>query len=98
MWSYHLQSMLPIQEQANTLMAHFLRIDARLALTFSGIALSTSDLGTRERTLKLARRAYDTILRLKAGVQLTQVNEESLARDLRRLEIELEVLGETVQN
>jgi hypothetical protein len=73
-----------------------LRIDARVALTFSGIALSTSDLGKREHTIKFARRAYDTILSLKAGVRLTQVNGELLARDLRRLKIELEVLGETL--
>ena len=81
-------------EQANRAMAEFLRIDVQVALTFSGIALSTTDLSKRERTTKVARRAYHTILTLRERVRLTDSEIEILARNLERLHIELVALGE----
>ena len=71
-------------EQANRAMAEFLRIDVQMALTFSGIALSTTDFDKRERTTKVARRACDAILTLRPGVRLTDIEAERLARDLER--------------
>lgn len=68
-----------LAEETNRLRADFLRIDAQLALTFSGIALSTADLAKRERTIKIARKAYDTVLRLKPGVRMTHDTEERLS-------------------
>lgn len=88
-----LTATLHIEEQAHTIMGQFLRIDAQVGLTFSGIALSTTNLAKRARTAMVARTAYDTIQRQRAYARLTDVDEEHLARDLRRLEIELEVLA-----
>jgi hypothetical protein len=83
-------------EQSNEAIAEFLRIDVQVALTFSGIALSATDFAKRERTTKVARRAYDTILRLRAAVRLTDIEAEKLACDLRRLKVELKALGESL--
>ena len=85
-------------EQANMVRAEFLRIDTQVVLTFSGIALSTTDIGKRERTSMIARRAYDTILKLRAFVWLTDIQTESLADNLERLHFELKVLGEFLQH
>jgi hypothetical protein len=86
---------LPAEERANSVKADFLLIDSEVALTFCGIALQATDLEKKERTTKEARKAYDTILRLKRGVALLDIDAERLVRDLRRIKSELEVLGET---
>lgn len=80
-------------DQANRAMVEFLRIDVQFALTFSDIALSSTDFAKRERATKIARRAYDTILRLRATVWMTDVEAEKLASNLQRLNVELEALA-----
>lgn len=85
-------------EAANRAMADFLRIDVQVALTFSGIALSTTDVAKRERTTKVARRAYEKILRLKTTVWMTDIEAEMLASDLQRLSVKLEALGDMLSS
>jgi predicted RNase H-like nuclease (RuvC/YqgF family) len=75
-------------------MFDFLRVDTKMGLTFSGIAQLTDDVATRERLTRSARKAYDTIVRLKKSLSLTEVEADILDRDLRRLRSELESLGE----
>lgn len=65
-----------------------------MALTFSDIAIRTNDLARKRRALRAARKAYDTILRLKTGVSLTVMEEQDLAQNLSRLKRELENVGE----
>lgn len=86
--------MVSMAENTRRLKADFLCIDAQMALTFSSIALNTRDLQRRERTTRAARRAYDTIQRLRTGVSMTAVDTEKLNQDLTRLKTELERLGE----
>jgi hypothetical protein len=86
--------MLSMAENTRRLKVDFLCIDAQMALTFSSIALNTRDLQRRERTTRAARRAYDTIQKLKSGVSMTVVDTEKLNKNLRRLKNELERLGE----
>lgn len=76
-------------------MIDFLKIDTQMGLTFSGLALATDDSATRERVIRSARKAYDTVVRLKQGIPLTEVETNSLDRKLGRLRSELESLGET---
>ena len=76
-------------------MIDFLKIDTQLGLTFSGIALLTDDLPRRERVTLSARKAYETVLKLKRGVALSAVDADSFDRNLGRLRRELETLGQT---
>lgn len=83
--------------KVNHVRADFLRIDAEVALTFSSIASMAKD-GDEEkkrRTTKAARRAYDTILRLREKVELTDAEETKLDESMQRLKKELQSLGET---
>lgn len=75
-------------------MINFLRIDTQTGLIFSGIALGTDDLEKKERTTRMARKAYDTVLRLKLGIGLTDADNHRLQRSLERLKGKLEMLGE----
>lgn len=75
-------------------MSDFLRIDTQLGLTFSGMALVTNDLAKRERVTRSARKAYDTVVRLKQEFWLTELDADSLDSNLGRLRSELESLGE----
>jgi hypothetical protein len=74
--------------------ADFLRIDSQVGLTFSGIALTATDARTRTRTTNAARRAYDTIVRLRDSVVLTDAEDAHLDHNMLRLERELRRLGE----
>lgn len=78
----------------NRVMADFLRIDAEMGLTFSGIALVADNQRKRIRTTQVARTAYDSITRLKPRVRLTEVEADKLDGNLLRLRRELEMLGE----
>ena len=80
---------------ANRAKADFLQIDSDIALTFAGIALTTKDEKKKQRTTHAARRAYDTIVRLREGVDLTDAENAKLDRALLRLKSELQMLGET---
>jgi hypothetical protein len=75
-------------------MVDFLRIDTQTGLIFSGIALGTRDLEKKRRTTRIARNAYDTVVRLKIGIALTERENSTLQQGLERLKDELEILGE----
>jgi hypothetical protein len=87
-------SRIPSSTRTNRARADFLRIDSEVGLTFSGIALGATDKETRKRTTQIARRAYDTILRLRDRVVLTEAEELKLDRNLLRLRGELQSLGQ----
>lgn len=74
--------------------ADFLRIDSEVGLTFSGIALVATDRETRGRTTNVARKAYDTITRLRERIVLTDAEEAALDHNLLRLKGELQSLGQ----
>jgi len=72
----------------------FLRIDSQVGLTFSGTALATDNEEKRRRTTAIARKAHDTITRLRPSIELTNAEESELDRNLLRLKRELQILGE----
>jgi len=78
----------------NSSTADFLRIDSEVRLTFSSIALLATDRETRRRTTNAARKAYDTIARLRGQIVLTDAEEATLDRNLLRLKGELQSLGQ----
>jgi len=83
-------------ERANQLGANFLQIDSEIALTFAGIALETRDQDKRVRTVKTAQNAYDTIMRLRKRLHLTDTERDKLDANLQRLKVELEKLGQSL--
>ena len=83
-------------EDANTASVNFLKIDLETGLTFSRMALRTSDPAGRHRNTRAARRAYDTITRLLSQVQPRQIDSELLSKNLRLLRSDLLRLGERV--
>jgi len=80
-------------ERTNTIGAEFLQIDSEIALTFCGIAHATTDEGKRNRAAQTARKAYDTIMRLRKGIKLTDVQSDRLDANLQQLKSELQRLG-----
>jgi len=80
--------------RTNRLGAEFLQTDSEVALTFSGLALEAKSVEKRQRTTRVARRAYDTIMRLKDGIDLSPAELHKLNGNLQRLKRELEKLGE----
>jgi hypothetical protein len=74
---------------------NFLLIDSQIALTFSAIALGARDEEKRRRTTLTARRAYDTIQRLRKNVNLTDAEREKLDANVQRLEKELHKLSQS---
>jgi hypothetical protein len=83
-----------LTERTNRLGAEFLQIDSEAALTFSGLALEASDEGKRRRATQAVRKAYDTIMRLRKGIKLTDAQNDKLDTNLQRLKSELKSLGE----
>jgi len=83
-----------IADQANSVRRDFLQIDSRMALTFSGIALAAGSEEKRRRTTRTARKAYDTIMRLRNDIHLTDAEKGKLDRNLQQLKSELLRLGE----
>jgi hypothetical protein len=80
--------------QLNENGSKFLLIDSEIALTFAGIALgATSNEIKRRRTTRTARRAYDTIMRLRNHIELNDQDRERLDANLARLQSELQQLG-----
>jgi len=84
----------PVAQRANKLKADFLQIDSQVALTFSGIALTASDPEKRKRTILTARKAYNTIMRLRQDVDLTKGERNKLDVNVARLRSELQRLGQ----
>ena len=83
-----------LDKRTSKIRANFLQIHSETGLTFSGIALRERDANTRRRTIQTARKAYDTIMRLREGTDLGESDREKLEANLRRLKSELESLGQ----
>jgi hypothetical protein len=83
------------KSRTNKLIADFLRIDSDIALTFASIALDTIDPEKRSRTVKVARKAYDTIVRMCEKTHLREADRQKLEVKLRRLQSKLESLGQS---
>jgi hypothetical protein len=80
--------------QLNRANANFLRVDLDTALTFSNLALQSQDSIKKTRNKRAARRAYETVVKLMGGVELTEEDARILADKLRRLKSELQSLGD----
>ena len=85
-----------VGDLANRFGADFLQIDSEVALTFSGIALTTRDEEKRRRVTRAARKAYDTIMRLRKDVVLGDAEGDKLDFNLLRLKSELEFLDQSI--
>lgn len=88
-----MQELSPMH-RANRLGARFLQVDSDVALTFSDLALRAKDEGTKRHTTGVARKAYDSIMRLKRGIHLSHAERYQLDANLRRLKSKLQILGE----
>ncbi len=86
-----------VHEKTNRLGADFLRIDSEVALTFSGLALTTYKEQDRKCATEIARKAYATIIRLREKVELTEAQRDNLDANLQRLKNELQSLGQNVE-
>ena len=80
----------------NRLSADFLQIDSEIALTLAGIALETTNEERRRRMILTARRAFDTIIRLRKDVVLSDAEGDKLDFNLLRLKGELQSLGQSI--
>jgi|SRR5215467_13078033 len=80
--------------RTNKLRADFLTIDSEVGLTFSNLALTATSPEKKRRTAQTARKAYDTIMRLREDADLSDAEESRLEANLRRLKSELESLGQ----
>lgn len=81
-----------LHEQTNRAGVQFLQVDAEVALTLSGIALKTSIREKKMRNTHAARRAYDTIMRLRRNLDLEENENKRLEASLKQLKGELERL------
>lgn len=84
----------PVAKRANQLKADFLRLDSEIGLTFAGLALDASHPEKRERTTVAARNAYDAIMRLREGVELTVGQRDELDAKVEGLKRKLQSLGQ----
>jgi hypothetical protein len=83
-----------MQKQARRARRDFLQIDSEIGLTFSSIALTANDEDKRRRNTQTARKAYDTVTRLKNDINLSDAEKAALDHNLLRLKKELQCLGE----
>jgi len=81
-----------LRSQTNSIGAEFMQIDAEIALTFAGMALKAHSPEKRERQIEVARKAYDTITRLRQKFDLSEPERDKLDASLRRLKSELHEL------
>lgn len=84
------------RERLERTRAEFLKVDLQTALTFTGIALRTTSGEKKQRNLRAARKAYDSIGRLLQKTELEEAEAHELNRDLQRLRAELIDLGEAL--
>jgi len=87
-----------LESRTNKLRAGFLQVDCEIALTFASIASGASNQETRRRTIEIARKAYDTIVRLRKDTGLSDAQADKLEADLLRLKNELQTLGQKFQS
>ena len=83
-----------VARQTSMLCVDFLQIDCNMALTYTGIALETDDPQKGKRMTQIARRAYDTIERLRTNVELSHAEGNKLDANVHRLKSELQRLGQ----
>ncbi len=85
-----------LQEQLRKNHAEFLRIDLETALTLTRIA-QRAGAGSikRQRTVRKARRAYDTVVKMRSSCACTAAEGLQIDKKIRRLRTELLRLGET---
>jgi len=81
--------------QASRARKDFLQIESEIGLSFTGIALAANDKNKRKRTTQTARNVYDTIMRLKKDIDLSDAEKAKLDRNLLQLKRELQSLGES---
>ena len=93
---YSLAKRKALESRAKKLRANFLQVDCDFALTFASIALGAIDRENRRRTTRIARKAYDTIVRLKRSSDLNEAEERNLDASLRRLKTDLKTLGQSL--
>ena len=89
-----MDDLLDSRERMNRASAEFLKIDVNTALAFLHSARLSIDTERQERSRRAARKAYETILRLMARVQLSREDAQILKQGLERLKNELEGLGD----
>jgi hypothetical protein len=76
----------------NQLKAEFLRIDSEIALTFSAIALISNSSERRNHMALAARKAYNAIMCLRQGVDLSELEKSHLDSNVARLQTDLQRL------
>lgn len=81
-------------EKLNRTGTEFLKTDLKTLLTFTSSALQTDNPEKRTRQRRVARKGYDTVLRLLKKVTLTKDDAVFISKHLRRLKSELKTLGE----
>jgi PIN domain nuclease of toxin-antitoxin system len=84
-----------LSARTNRIGAEFLQVDSEIALTFCGLALQARDEAARKHRAQIARKAYDTITRLRKGIDLNEEEMDKLETNLQRLRNELQSLGQT---
>ena len=84
-----------LQEFINDNRRDFLHVDLDLALTMVQIAFDADrDSPRRERNIRNARKAYDTVLKFRDKVHASAAQKHCLRRKLSHLRLCLEDLGE----
>ena len=74
-----------LQEQAKTVTVELLLTDSAMALTLLDLADTTRVATNRIRRLKEARKAYETILRFAAKLDMADEQRELLEQRLSRI-------------
>jgi len=74
----------------------FLKADLEIALTFSHLALEAKDPLKKSRNCRLARKAYESIVKLRQRVALAEEDARTLESDLQELRNNLVCLGEVL--
>jgi hypothetical protein len=81
-------------DRTNTIGVTFLLVDSEMALTFSNLALQATNNQKRRNSTRIARKAYNSIVRLRTNIKFEASDRHKLDANLHRLKTELEQLGE----
>lgn len=81
-----------LRAQANRIGAQFLLVDVEVALTLSGMALNARSSENRQRQYDSARKAYETIKRLRRDLHLDEAERKKLNSKLQHLKSDLQKL------
>jgi len=85
-----------LQEELKKNQGDFLRIDLETALTLTRIA-DRAGIGSikRQRTVRNARRAYDTVVKMRGSFAGTAAECLQIDKKIRKLRTELSRLGQS---